>query len=573
MKNIVKKIINIALPFKKWYILSTIISVALIVLDLAFAQNSKILFDLAPDIMHNKAVQIIVAFCAITVLQYLFNFLNGCISSFINESIVYEMRKNILGKVERLPITYFDNNHSSKVMSIFYDQLETTKEFVVFGLRDLMKLPLAFLLVGVYLFTVHPILGITAFLSSALQLVSNLTFKKSLFKAIENQRQVTEDIFFIMGETMQGIREVKINQLEESVDEQMEECRVKGVRYNLDLTKYYMLRDIIKELPMKAGYIFGIGVGIFLMIDSQITPGGLMAFITLLWKMAEPFNQIVRIITNLQNTLVKAKGLFEVMDEPIEDLHIGIELTPEAPQIKFDNVSFTYNSEGVDVLQNVSIDIRAGATVALVGPSGGGKSTLVKLLYRFYSPQTGDIYLNGNHINNYSIASLRKSMSIVSQDVFIFDGTIKENLTLINNHIPEEEIIRALEYAQAMDFINKLPDGLNTKVGERGVKLSHGQKQRISIARAILKNSNIIILDEPTSALDIDTELSFQQSLVQWSDNCTKIIIAHRLSTIRDADYVMFLDEGRIIEQGEPKKLIEAGGKFKEYCMKSNIEI
>lgn len=573
IKKLTKKFMEIVAPYKWWYLLSTLLSVVLIILDLAFAQNSRELFDLAPNITNNKAGQIILIFIVITVLQYLSNFFNGWIDSYINESIVYKMRKDILGKVERLPITFFDNNHSSKVMSIFYDQLEATKNFIVYDLRNLLKLPLAFFLIGGYLFTVHPVLGVTAFLSSALQLVSNITFKKSLSKAIENQRQVTENVFFIMGETMQGIREVKINQLEDSVDAQMEECREKGIKYNLQMIKYYMLRNTIKELPMKVGFIIGIGVGIFLMINGDITSGGLMAFITLLWKMSEPFNGIVAIVTNLQNIMVKAKGLFAVMEEPEEDLHKGISLSEGAPQMEFNNVSFTYSNENNDVLRGVSFKIQSGSTVALVGPSGSGKSTLVRLLYRFYNPQSGEITINGNSLDKYSISNLRKSMSIVSQDVFIFDGTIRENLMLINKSITEEDLIHALEYSQALDFVSKLPQGLETKVGERGVKLSHGQKQRISIARAILKKSNIIILDEPTSALDIDTEISFQQSLGQWSTNCTKIIIAHRLSTIRDADYIIFLDEGQIFEQGKPKELMAQGGRFKEYCMKSNIQV
>jgi ABC-type multidrug transport system fused ATPase/permease subunit len=334
-----------------------------------------------------------------------------------------------------------------------------------------------------------------------------------------------------------------------------------------------MLRNTIRELPMKVGLISGIGLGIFLMIQGHITPGGLMAFITLIWKMSEPFNRIVGIITNFQNTMVKAKGLFEVMDEKEEDLHTGIMVREGAPQISFHDVTFNYNSEVYEVLRNVDFQIQSGSTVALVGPSGSGKSTLVRLLYRFYNPQAGDIAINGTSIKEYSISDLRKSMSIVSQDVFIFDGTIRENLTLVDPDITEAELMKALEYSQALEFVCKLPDGLDTRVGERGIKLSHGQKQRISIARAILKKSSIIILDEPTSALDIDTELSFQQSLNQWSEHCTKIIIAHRLSTIRDADYILFLEEGRIIEQGKPQELLVKGGRFKEYCVKSNIAV
>ncbi len=201
----------------------------------------------------------------------------------------------------------------------------------------------------------------------------------------------------------------------------------------------------------------------------------------------------------------------------------------------------------------------------MVGPSGAGKSTLVKLLLRFYEPERGNLYINGLPITQYSIDSLRSNMALVSQDIHMFDGTVLDNIRVGRMDATLEDVTRAAALAQALDFIQALPEGFDTHVGERGVKLSHGQKQRISIARAILRDAKLLILDEPTSALDVETEASFQKDLGEWAEHCTKLIIAHRLTTIREVDYVVFLDEGSVVEFGPPSQLLAAGGRFEEY--------
>jgi ATP-binding cassette subfamily B protein/subfamily B ATP-binding cassette protein MsbA len=389
-----------------------------------------------------------------------------------------------------------------------------------------------------------------------------------------------------MGEATQGIREVKINQIEDFFDERMKKGQTDGVRHELRKVKFDTLRGIIKEVPTKIGYVTGIAIGIFLMINNQINPGDLVAFITLLYKVSEPFDGITRTYSNFQRSLRSANDLLKLVDEPEENYAAGDDIKLPIENIKFENVSFGYKIDAwdlvdgedtneikktkvVSVLENVSFEIKGGNTVALVGPSGGGKSTLIRLLYKFYEPQSGEITLNNAPLDSYNITSMRNAVSIVSQDIFIFDGTVRENLVLGRNNVTEADIENALRYSESYDFVMKLPSGLESYLGERGVKLSQGQKQRLSIARAIIKKANIIILDEPTSALDVETEYSFQQNIAVWAKDCTKLIIAHRLTTIRDADYILFLDDGSIIEQGSPYDLIKKeNGKFKEYWEK-----
>jgi len=593
-----------ALKYKWCYVVLTLIGVILVAADLAFAQNSRELFDLAPNIPQDTAVKIIVYFIVIIIAQYVFGFAETYVFSYFNESVIYAMRRDTLGKIQRLRMEFYDNNHTAKITNTFFNQIEVVKNFVVNDVRNMIKLPLSFILIGAYLFTVHPYLGITAVAASVIQPLSNFAFKKSFFSALDNIRKIDHVIFTTMGEASQGIREVKINQIEDFFDARMKEGGIAGVKYELKKVKFDTLRGIIKEIPTKIGYIVGIAIGIFLMLANQINPGDLVAFITLLYKVSEPFNGITQTYSNFQRSLRSANDLLKLVDEPEENYTSGDMLDLPVENIKFENVNFSYkiseNNEKnasvgwdwigdqdgaendysylyddnektreVSVLENVSFEIKGGSTVALVGPSGSGKSTLIKLLYKFYEPSDGKITINNKPLADYNITSMRNAMSIVSQDIFIFDGTVRENLVLGRKNITENDIENALKFSESYDFVMKLNSGLDSNLGERGIKLSQGQKQRLSIARSIIKKANIIILDEPTSALDVETEYNFQQNIAEWAKDCTKLIIAHRLTTIRDADYILFLDEGKIIEQGSPYDLIKKeGGKFKDYWEK-----
>ena len=558
-----------ALKYKWCYVVLTLIGLVLIGADLAFAENSRKLFDLAPDIPKNTAVQIIVTFVIIIAAQYIFGFADTYVGSYFNESVIYAMRRDILGKIQRLRMEFYDNNHTSKITNTFFRQIEVVKDFVVSDVRNMIRLPLSFILIGAYLFTVHPYLGITAVLASVLQPLSNMAFKKSFFKALDDIRKIDHVVFTTMEEAAHGIREVKINQVEDFFDARMKKGGNDGVKHELIKVKYDTLRGIIKEIPTKIGYVAGISIGIFLMLANKINPGDLVAFITLLYKVSEPFNGITQTYSNFQRSLRSANDLLKLVDEPEENYKSGEKLILPVENIKFENVSFSYKIREVKVLNNVSFEIKGGSTVALVGPSGGGKSTLIKLLYKFYEPNSGEIIINNKPIGEYNINSLRSAMSIVSQDIFIFDGTVRENLVLGRENISEKDIENALRFSESYDFVMKMPDGLESNLGERGIKLSQGQRQRLSIARSIIKKANIIILDEPTSALDVETEYNFQQNIAEWAKDCTKFIIAHRLTTIRDADYILFLDGGDIIEQGSPYDLIKKeGGKFKDYWEK-----
>jgi len=562
--------LRLAKPYWWIYAVLLIINISLILLDLAFANNSRVLFSLAPNI-GDQAMRIIMTFIVVSVAQLILNIVHPLLFSYLNEAVVYAMRQNLLMRLQHLPLKYYDENHSSKISNLYFRQLEHAKDFIVSSVQDIIRLPLTFLLIGGYLFQVHYLLGITAFVSSALQVASSRVFKKRLQKVQRAETDNYENLYHTMGEMTHGIREIKANQLEPLIDERLDNNRLLGVRYAYTRQMYQTLRNTLRVLPTKVGYALGIVFGVYLMANNTIDAGDLVVFIMLADRMTGPFNSIVNIVGSWQETIARSKDLFQVMEEPYEDYETGETLGDTIYTLQFDNVSFAYNEEAGEVLHHVSFKAKAGQTIALVGPSGGGKSTLVKMLYRFYDPQAGQISMNEKQLTEYSIDSVRKNIAIVSQDIFIFDGSVCDNITMGRKEVTAADVERAIDISQSREFIERLPKGLETKVGERGTRLSQGQKQRLAIARAIVKKSAILILDEPTASLDVDTEASFQTALNTLSGDGLTFIIAHRLTTIKNADYIIFIDNGSIIEQGTQDELLSANGRFKNYHDKSMV--
>jgi ABC-type multidrug transport system fused ATPase/permease subunit len=542
---------------------------ALTIVSLLFAETGRRLFDLAPHMSTQILIALLSVFVGLTVSRIALRFWNEWLGSYLNESVVYEMRRNILNHLQRLPLGFHEQTHSSNSVNVMNNELEIVKNFLVFDIQKLIALPISFVIVGIYLLSVNPLLGIIAFSIGPLQLLSNVVLKEKFMTASRLQNEVTRDVFFQIGETLQGIREVKANQLETRIDDKMWEIQRKGVEYNVLLTKVRSIRGIVKDVPGQFGYVLGLGVGTVMMGSGHIGAGGLVAFISLLDRVAEPFTTVVEVINNLQRFISGANRLHQVMGLPEEEVETGEPLTGNVPEITFHSVDFTYRTDS-PTLKNITFTIPAGKTTALVGPSGAGKSTLLKLLYRFYEPKSGCIQINGVSLQQFSISSLRSAMALVSQDIYLFDSSVADNISLGCKEVPREQLERAAKLAQAHEFIRRLPEGYETRVGERGIKLSHGQKQRISIARAILRNASILILDEPTSALDVETEELFQSDLVSWAEDYTKIIIAHRLSTIRQADLVVFIEDGTIVEMGSPTELLTRNGRFRSYWEKQN---
>ncbi|NIK77712.1 ATP-binding cassette subfamily B protein/subfamily B ATP-binding cassette protein MsbA [Paenibacillus castaneae] len=536
---------------------------------LLLAEFSRRIFDGGTQLSHPELVKLIIGIVTMVILAMLFSLGARICNQIVNTNIVFRMRQMLLNQLTNISLKYHESNHSAHTQNILFNELEVFKQFVVFDVLRLISLPFSFIAIGVYLFTVNPLLGAIAILVGPLQLLSNLVLKGSFKDLIAQQQANGGEVFFHMNETLSGIREVKMNQLEHSVYSRFERVCKEGIRLWVSVEKMEALREFVRLVPEKLGYLMGISVGAILLVNGHIGPGAVIAFLTLLDKVSEPFISITSIISSLQRVSAGAENLLDVMEKEQELKTQGEVLSNEPCSIRFENVSFSYQIDR-PVLHNVSFEIPAGKSVALVGPSGSGKSTLIKLLYRFYEPDGGSIKLNENPIENYTVSSLREQLATVTQDVYLFDGTIRENIEIGAADAAIEDVIQAAKLSQST-FIERLPEGLDTRVGERGIKLSHGQRQRIGISRAILRRASILILDEPTSALDVETEAMFQSDLPKWAGNSTKIIIAHRLSTIRDVDYIIFLENGRVQEMGSPKDLLKANGRFSDFWKNQQI--
>ncbi|WP_127589041.1 ABC transporter ATP-binding protein [Paenibacillus koleovorans] len=565
-----KQFLSLCLRYKYWYMAVIFLQLGGTGSALMLAETSRRLFDGGTDLTSSELSGILVGIACFVALGLVCTLFARICNQVINTNIVFSMRELVMNKLVGLPLSVHEGRHSSHSKNLLFSELEVFKHFIVFDILKLIALPFSFLAVGVYLLTVHPLLGVVAVLVGPLQLLSNLLVKETYKDLVAQQQTHGGEVFFQMGETLSGMREVKMNQLEATVKSRFREICERGIRLWVAIEKMQAVRDLMRVLPEKLGYLFGIGIGAILMVDDQIGPGALVAFITLLDRASEPFASITGIVNSLQRVSAGTESLLDTMEMEPESSEVGRKLEPRPPVIEFENVTFAYR-EGHPVLKNVSFRIPAGQSLALVGPSGGGKSTIVKLLYRVYTPQEGIIRINGVPIQEYSIDSLRGCLASVTQDVYLFDGTVRDNIAVGRQEATEMEIRSAAELSQSLDFIEVLSDRFDTRVGERGIKLSQGQKQRIGIARAILRQASILVLDEPTSALDVETESLFQQRLADWSGDSTKIIIAHRLSTIRHVDTVLFLEKGQPMESGSPRQLIGNGGRFMDFWKKQEI--
>lgn len=555
---------SIAYRYKKYYILAICFEFLGVGVFLALAETSKRIFDNLPTLLYGSAVILLAVLLLLVVLELLFTYVYSVFIAQLNENVVFGIRQAVLNHFVSVPLGYHEKSHSSTANNIFFNQIDKLKDFLVDDVRKLITLPLSFLFISLYLLTVHPLLAIIAFCVGPLQLFSIFFLSGKFNQAIANEDTNREKVYFLMGETISGIRDIKTHQIEDQVRNKAEQVCAEGKRAWIAYNKLIELRNLIRKTPHNLGHVTGMGVGMYLFISGNVSIGGIMAFVVLLNQVSGPFSTIAEIMTNLQKINAGTTKLLNLADVPVEVVSEGKSMQLAPVSIEYREVSFEYE-EGTPVLNSVSFSLPRGKTLALVGPSGGGKSTIVKLIFRFYEPQSGSILIDGVPITEYATEALRSNLSMVSQDIYLFDMTIEDNITLGDKRFSKEQVKWAAKLAEAIDFIQDLPQGFKTMVGERGIKLSQGQKQRIAIARAILRNTGVIVLDEPTSALDVETEHSFQKNILEWAADKTKIIIAHRLSTIRDADFVAFLQNGRIEETGTLEELIRQGGRFKDY--------
>lgn len=558
-----KKFIKYYKPYKKLFILDLLAAFLFALCDLVYPMITRNIMD---EVIPNKDLRLLTTFGIVLILIFILkaglNYFMQYWGHVVGVRMQGDMRNYVFTHLQKLPNSYFDNNKTGVTMSRIVNDLMEVSELAHHGPEDLfisivMLAGSFFILLGINIPLTLMIFAILPFV-----IWFAISQRKKMNKAFMETRVKTGDVNATLENSIAGMKVTKSFGIEkEELNKFIESNNVfKKAResaYKV-MAEYFSGMNLFMDILELIALVVG---GYFTYLG-KISLGDFAAYILYVKMFIQPIKKLINFTEQYQSGMTGFERFLEIINQDTEkEAKNPIKLDNIKGNIEIENVSFTYE-DNTKVLDNLSLSIEAGKTVALVGPSGGGKTTLCNLIPRFYEFENGDIKIDGKSIKDISLKSLRKNIGIVQQDVFLFTGTIKDNILCGNPDASEEEIIEAAKKARIHDFIQTLPDGYDTYIGERGVKLSGGQKQRISISRIFLKNPPIIILDEATSALDNVTEREIQASLEELSKDRTNLVVAHRLSTIKNADEIIVINDKGIVERGTHIELINKNGVY-----------
>jgi subfamily B ATP-binding cassette protein MsbA len=514
----------------------------------------------------NALLFICVSIVTSVMLTNLFRYMERMVASRIKVDIVKNMRMNIFNNVSSLHIGYFNDQRKGDLISRFTNDVAEVENAVVNSLKFVMKEPLTIIVYFAVLFFIS--FKLTLFTLLLLPVTGGILaeiVKRLKRKAAQSQESLGR-IVNILDETFGGMRVVNAFNARPFILKKIDEETSYHRKVNLSIARKNELASPVSEtlgVLIVAGILY-FGGTLVLGKNSTLSPGEFLVFLGIFAQIIQPAKNFSNGITSVQKGTVSAQRIFDVIDivPTIKNKPNATPIREFKDSIEFKNVSFAYDKD--HVLRNINLKIEKGKTIALVGPSGGGKSTLADLVPRFYDPSDGDVMLDGISLRDYELESLRKQMGVVTQESILFNDSIFNNIAFGMENVREEDVIHAAKIANAHDFIIQTENGYQTTIGERGSKLSGGQRQRLSIARAVLKNPPILILDEATSALDSESERLVQDALNKLMKNRTSIVIAHRLSTIQHADEIIVIQNGQILERGKHDQLIQQSGLYRK---------
>ncbi|HDF7319281.1 TPA: SAV1866 family putative multidrug efflux ABC transporter [Staphylococcus aureus] len=531
--------------------------------------------------VHHLTIAIGIALFIFVIVRPPIEFIRQYLAQWTSNKILYDIRKKLYNHLQALSARFYANNQVGQVISRVINDVEQTKDFILTGLMNIwldcitiiialsimffldVKLTLAALFIfPFYILTVYVFFG----------RLRKLTRERSQALA-EVQGFLHERVQGFLHERVQGISVVKSFAIEDNEAKNFDKKNTNFLTRALKHTRWNAYSFAAINTVTDIGPIIVIGVGAYLAISGSITVGTLAAFVGYLELLFGPLRRLVASFTTLTQSFASMDRVFQLIDEDY-DIKNGVGAQPieiKQGRIDIDHVSFQYNDNEAPILKDINLSIEKGETVAFVGMSGGGKSTLINLIPRFYDVTSGQILIDGHNIKDFLTGSLRNQIGLVQQDNILFSDTVKENILLGRPTATDEEVVEAAKMANAHDFIMNLPQGYDTEVGERGVKLSGGQKQRLSIARIFLNNPPILILDEATSALDLESESIIQEALDVLSKDRTTLIVAHRLSTITHADKIVVIENGHIVETGTHRELIAKQGAYEHLYSIQNL--
>ena len=525
--------------------------------------TNRMLNDLIPNKMYSGIIIAGIIVLVLYVIRMLLRYFVQYYGHIIGTKMQGQMRRDLFNHLEKLPYTFFDNHETGSILTRITSDLFEVAELAHHGPENLFISIIMIVGSFIYLCSIDVYLTLIIFACVPIMVLVSVVMRKKMREAFTERRKSTATINAATESSITGIRVTKAFT---NADKEMEKFEIGNQQFIEASRKSYdamgkffastsFVTDVFNVILLIAGGLF--------LYSGRINFGDYSTFIVSVNLFISPVNTLISFVEQYQNGTTGFRRFLEIMDEePEKDSPTAEPLTDVRGDIEFKNVSFRYNDER-EILDNISLNVKKGEIFALVGPSGGGKTTICHLIPSFYKIQEGEILIDGKNINDITLESLRKNIGIVQQDVFLFNGTIRDNILYGRLDATDDVVYEAAKRANIHDYVMSLEKGYDTEIGERGVRLSGGQKQRLSIARVFLKNPAILILDEATSALDNTTEILIQQALDELCKGRTTIVVAHRLSTIKRAKEIAVISEGHIIEQGTHEELMNLGGTYK----------